>query len=150
MPPDSPTHRNPSARGRKRLHCLWIVGAGLVGLGVVATLAFLGSGPSWLELESPKVGEVVGTRGLEVVVRFPEIERVAPETFRVLLNGADVTEAFTTGENGAYGRLFALLDGENVLRIEVFATPSWPPGLFLEYDREARIVHRRPLDVDRG
>jgi hypothetical protein len=126
------------------------VGAGLVGLGVVVALALLGSGPSLLELVSPGSGEVVGTGGLEVVVRFPEIERVAPETFRVLLNGADVTEAFTTGENGAYGRLFALLDGENVLRVEVFAVPCWPPGLFFEYDREARIVHRRPLDVNRG
>jgi hypothetical protein len=121
-----------------------------VGPGVVAALALLWSGSSVLELESPRVGEVVGTRGLEVVVRFPEIERVAPETFRVLLNGADVTEAFTTGENGAYGRLFALLDGENVLRVEVFAMPCWPPGLFFEHDREARIVHRRPLDANRG
>jgi hypothetical protein len=85
-----------------------------------------------------------------VVVRFPEIERVAPETFRALLNGADVTDAFTTGENGAYGRLFALLDGENVLRVEVFAMPCWPPGLFLEYGREAPVIHRRPLDVNRG
>ena len=147
---DSPVHRNPSARGHKRLHCLWIVGAGLVGPGVVVALALLWAAPAPLELESPKVGEVVGTRGLEVVVRFPEIGRVAPETFRVLLNGADVTEAFTTGENGAYGRLFALLDGENVLRVEVFATPRWPPGLFFEYGREARVVHRRPLDVHRG
>jgi hypothetical protein len=120
-----------------------------VGAGVVGAL-LLGSGPSPLELESPKAGEVVGTRGLEVVVRFPEISRVAPETFRVLLNGADVTDAFTTGENGAYGRLFALLDGENVLRVEVFAVSCWPPGLFFEYEREARIVYRRPLDVNQG
>jgi hypothetical protein len=113
-------------------------------------LALLWFGGSLLELESPKAGDVVGTRGLEVVVRFPEIERVAPETFRVLLNGADVTEAFTTGENGAYGRLFALLDGENVLRVEVFAALCWPQGLFFEHEREARILHRRPLDVNRG
>ena len=150
MPLVSPAHRISSTRGRRRLHCLWIVGAGLVGAGVVGVLALLVSGPSLLELESPKAGEVVGTRGLEVVVRFPEISRVAPETFRVLLNGADVTEAFTTGENGAYGRLFALLDGENVLRVEVFAVPYWPPGLFFEYEREARIVYRRPLDVNQG
>lgn len=150
MQPDSPTHRISSTRGRKRLHCLWIVGAALLGSGVVGAWALWGSGDRLLELESPKVGEIVGARGLEVVVRFPEIERVAPETFRALLNDADVTEAFTTGENGAYGRLFALLDGENVLRVEVFATPCWPPGLFFEYDREAQIVHRRPLDLNRG
>ncbi len=150
MPPVSPAHRISSTRGRRRLHCLWIVGAGLVGPGVGLTLALLWFGGSLLELESPKAGDVVGTRGIEVVVRFPEIERVAPETFRVLLNGADVTEAFTTGENGAYGRLFALLDGENVLRVEVFAALCWPQGLFFEYEREARILHRRPLDVHRG
>jgi hypothetical protein len=121
-----------------------------VGPGVVVAWALFWTGPSLLELESPRVGEVVGPRGLDVVVRFPEIERVAPETFRALLNGADVTDAFTTGENGAYGRLFALLDGENVLRVEVFAMPCWPPGLFLEYGREAPVIHRRPLDVNRG
>jgi hypothetical protein len=104
MPPDSPTHRIPLTRGRKRLHRLWVVGASLVGLGVALILATLPARPPLLELESPQRGEVVGAEGLEVVVRFPVIERVAPETFRVLLNGADVTEDFTTGENGAYGR----------------------------------------------
>jgi hypothetical protein len=121
-----------------------------VSVGVAVALAVLWTGPSLLELESPRVGEVVGTGGLEVVVRFTEVERVAPETFRVLLNGADVTEVFTTGENGAYGKLFALLDGENLLRVEVFAMPHWPSGLFLEHRRDARVVHRRPLDVNQG
>jgi hypothetical protein len=121
-----------------------------VGLGVALILATLPARPPLLELESPQRGEVVGAEGLEVVVRFPVIERVAPETFRVLLNGADVTEDFTTGENGAYGRLFGLLDGENLLRVEVFATLCWPGGLFLEHGREAWVVHRRPLDVNRG
>lgn len=151
MPTRSPSHPPPSTRGRKKLYGLWIVGAGLVLPGVgLALLGVLWSGASLLELESPRVGDVVGNEGLEVVVRFPEVERVAPETFRVLLNDADVTDVFTTGENGAYGRLFALLDGENVLRVEVFGKPCWPPGLFFEYDREARVLHRRPLDVNRG
>lgn len=151
MSPDSPTHRNPCGRGRSRRHRLWLVGAGLAGPGV-ALLAFLvlWGGAPLLELRSPRTGERVGTEGVEVAVRFPEIGRVAPETLRVLLNEADVTEALTTGENGAYGRLFALLDGENVLRVEVFARPRWPPWLLLEQRREVRIVHRRPLDVDRG
>ena len=37
--------------------------------------------------------------------QFPGRRAVAAETFRALLNGADVTDLLTTGENGCYGQL---------------------------------------------
>jgi hypothetical protein len=92
----------------------------------------------------------VGPEGLEVMVRFTAQERVAPETFRVLLNGADVTESFTTGENGSVGRLHGLLDGENRVRAEVFGRSRLAPWLLVEQAHEVRVTHRRPLDLDRG
>ena len=121
----------------------------LAAVGVAAGL-WLGLRAPFLEVESPTPGAVVGTGGVEVVVRFPVGGRVAPETFRALLNGADVTGSFTTAENGAYGRLFGVLDGENRLRLEVFGRSWWPDSLLLEHGRELTILHRRPLDLDRG
>jgi hypothetical protein len=113
-------------------------------------LAVLPFGRPFLRLEAPAPGTVVGPEGLEVMVRFASGERVAPETFRVLLNGADVTESFTTGENGAVGRLHSLLDGENRLRAEVFGRSPLLPWLLVEQGHEVRVTHRRPLDLDRG
>jgi hypothetical protein len=128
-----------------------------LGLVVVLTsagllpLALLGRiGWPLLRLEAPRAGEVVGPSGLDVMVRFTDTARVAPETFRVLLNGADVTESFTTGENGSVGRLHTLLDGENRVRAEVFGRSRLVPWLLVEEADEISIVHRRPLDLDRG
>jgi hypothetical protein len=99
---------------------------------------------------SPRPGAVVGLEGVEVLVRFRPGEATAPETFRALLNGADVTDLFQTGENGAYGRLHALLEGENVLRIEVFGRAPWRRGRWFEQAREVHVRLRPPLDASRG
>ncbi|MEN8182542.1 MAG: hypothetical protein ABFS46_08410 [Myxococcota bacterium] len=147
----SPAHQNLPAPRRRRLHRLWVVSALLGILGVAVGLpVLLWTSRPLLEFDSPQRDQVIGAEGVEVVVRFPSLARVAPETFRALLNGADVTSDFTTGENGAYGRLFSMLDGENVLRVEVFGWMPWPEGLMLEQGREVRVLHRRRLDVDRG
>jgi len=122
--------------------------AACAGLFPLALLAPIGS--PLLRLEAPRAGEVVGPIGLEVMVRFTDVERVAPETFRVLLNGADVTESFTTGENGSVGRLHSLLDGENRVRAEVFGRSRLAPWILVEEVREISVMHRRPLDLDRG
>ena len=122
--------------------------AACAGLFPLALLAPIGS--PLLRLEAPRAGEVVGPIGLEVMVRFTDVERVAPETFRVLLNGADVTESFTTGENGSVGRLHSLLDGDNRVRAEVFGRSRLAPWILVEEVREISVMHRRPLDLDRG
>jgi hypothetical protein len=93
---------------------------------------------------------VIGPEGLEVMVRFTGEGRVAPETFRILLNGADVTEGFITGENGSVGRLHGLLDGDNRVRAEVFGKSRLAPWILVEQGHEVRVTHRRPLDLDRG
>jgi hypothetical protein len=131
------------------------VALGLLGLGAASALAavilVLGPiGSPSLILKSPRPGEVIGIEGVEVVVGFEAEAGVEPATFRALLNGADVTPGFVTAENGAWGRVHALLDGENVLRVEVFGRPAWARGVLVEAHREVRVVHRRPLDADRG
>lgn len=128
--------------GPKLLLLVFAACAGLAGL--------LPLGSPLLRVEAPRAGEVVGPAGLEVMVRFMDVARVAPETFRVLLNGADVTESFTTGENGSVGRLHSLLDGENRVRAEVFGRSRLVPWLLVEEGDELSVTHRRPLDVDRG
>jgi hypothetical protein len=123
----------------------------LVALAAWAALAGLVPlGRPLLRVESPRSGDVVGPGGLEVMVRFTDGGRVAPETFRVLLNGADVTESFTTGENGSVGHLHSLLDGENRVRAEVFGRSRFVPWLLVEEGEEIAVTHRRPLDLDRG
>jgi hypothetical protein len=84
------------------------------------------------------------------MVQFPDEESVAAETLRILLNGADMTGEITTADNGAYGRLYSVLDGENVLRFEVFGRRWWLPGLLLEEAREVRFLVRLPQDLNRG
>lgn len=145
----SPTRLESPVRGLRSLPRLCAVGATLGAAGVAGALG-LGVLAPLLEIETPQPREVVRLAGAEVVVRFAGPGRVAPETLRALLNGADVTPGFTTGENGAYGRLHALLDGENVIRVEVFGRPWWAAGLLFEQAREVRILQRRPLDLDRG
>ncbi len=107
-------------------------------------------GPVLVEIISPSPGDIVGIEGVEVFVRLSPGGRVMPETMRVLLNGADVTAALTTGENGAYGKLHALLDGENVLRVEVFGRVPWGEGRLFEQSREVVVRLRRPLYPFRG
>jgi hypothetical protein len=92
----------------------------------------------------------VAPGGIDVLVRFAPRERVAPETFRCLLNGLDVTEVLTTGENGAYGRVYRLVDGENVLRLEIFGRVWWSRDSLVERSREIRFRLRRRIDLHQG
>jgi hypothetical protein len=136
--------RRPARRTFRRLLVAAAVSLGLGGLGLAA------AGPALLRVVEPQQGTVVGATGVEVMVQFPEEGRVAPETLRVLLNGTDMTGELTTAGNGAYGRLYALLDGENVLRFEVFGRRWWLPGVLMEEAREVRFLVRHPQDLDRG
>jgi hypothetical protein len=107
------------------------------------------NGPTLIEVLAPRPGAQVGLGGIELLVRFPT-EVALGETFRALLNGADVTELLTTGENGCQGRLVDLLPGENRLRLEIFGRLPWAPQRLFEQSRELRIRMRPPLELDRG
>lgn len=103
-----------------------------------------------LQVQLPLPDQSVGHEGLELLVRFPGSGRAQGATFRALLNGADVTESLDTADNGAHGRLQGLLDGENVLRLEIFGRAPGPLGLLWEEVREIRIFFQRPVSVDRA
>ena len=107
-------------------------------------------GPGLVSVVSPRPGEVVGLDGIRLIARVPVDRRVRPGSVRVFLNGADVTHQVITANNGAVGQLHGLLDGENVLRVEVEATSWWLDGRPWAAAREVRFLARRPLDLDRG
>jgi hypothetical protein len=134
-------------RSPRRIRRWILLGAALLGAGALALSA---ATPVLMQVVQPAPGTVVGAAGVEVMVLFPPGSRVAVDTFRVLLNGADATSEFTTGTNGAYGRLHELLDGENRLRFEVFGRRWWLPGWLVEEAREVRFLVRQPQDLDRG
>ncbi len=130
----------------------WVAGAATAALllAVGVGLVFATRAPSFLSVVVPADGQVIGLEGVEVMVHFIASDRVESGTFRLLLNGSDVTRELTTGANGAYGRLYALLDGENVLRFSVFGRRWFPSSELVEQIRETTVVARRPLDLDRG
>jgi len=124
--------------------CGWlrtVVGRGFCPLGF--------GGRCLLEVRAPHGSAVLPMGGVEVLVGFREGAMVLPETFRCLLNNDDVTERLTLGENGAGGRLYGLVEGENRIRFEVFGQ-GWWPGRYFEDVREV-ILHITPLpNIDRA
>jgi hypothetical protein len=118
-------------------------------LALVGTWLWVRAAPL-LDVQLPVPGQTVGHEGIELLVRFPSSGRARVSTFRALLNGADVTAGLDTAENGVYGTLQGLLDGENVLRLEVFGRPPWPIGPLWEETRELRINFRRSVSSDRA
>jgi hypothetical protein len=109
-----------AAAVRSALAALLTVSALLLWRGREAGVApWLTFGGPLLELASPLPGERLPITAVELLVTFPN-ERVVADTFRCLLNGADVTGRLTLAENGAGGTLFPLREGRNTLRVEVF------------------------------
>ncbi len=107
------------------------------------------NGPLLMEIVSPQPGETIGLGGIELLVQFPRTG-AASETFRALLNGADVTDLLTTGENGCYGHLLGVLPGDNLLRLEIFGRVPWSDGQLFEQSREVRVRMRPPQNLDQG
>jgi hypothetical protein len=107
------------------------------------------NGPRLLEVVSPRPGQVVGIEGIELLVQVSR-EEAAWETLRVLLNGADVTDLLTAGENGCYGRLLGLLPGDNVLRLEIFGRVPWERDQLFEQAHTVRVRMRPPPHLDQG
>lgn len=147
-PPASPGGPpSPASSVRRRSLAL-----ALLTLANCALMALLVSpgGPEVVSVLSPRPGQVVGVDGVQLVAQVPVDGRVEPGSLRVLLNGADVTSQVITAQNGVAGQLHALLDGENVLRVEVRASSWWLDGRPWSAAREVRFIARRPLDLDRG
>ena len=107
------------------------------------------NGPVLMQVVSPEPGATIGLEGIELLVQFPA-DHAAAETFRALLNGADVTDLLTTGENGCYGKLLGLLPGDNLLRLEVFGRVPWSEDQLFEQSREVRVRMRPPQNLDQG
>jgi len=145
-PPTSPAPGLAPPRRRRTL------ALGALTLANCAFMALLVSpgGPALVSVVSPRPGEVVGLDGVRLVARVPVDGRVRPASLRVLLNGADVTGQVITARNGVVGQLHGLLDGENVVRVEVEASSWWLDDRPWAAAREVRFVARRPLDLDRG
>ncbi len=106
-------------------------------------------GPSLLEVRSPRPAQLYAPGSLPVVVSFPSFDRVAPGTFRCLLNGEDVTHQLTLGTHGAAGSVFPLREGENSLRVEVYARGLWL-GRFFEDAVDVPFRVRGGLMLDRS
>ena len=124
-----------------------VVGGAAALLAAAAALAagVRPLGPPLVELVAPVEGEV-GDEALEVLLRFPHTERTHPETLRVTLNGADVTDSFVVAGNGALGTVVLIVDGSNVLRIGVFGRAWWAGDRLVEHTAEHRFRVRRPID----
>ena len=133
--------------GPQRLGRALLAAVALVGIALWPSLP--PNGPVLLDVVSPEPGATIGVDGIEVLVQFPT-DAVAAETFRALLNGADVTDLLTTGENGCYGQLVGLLPGDNLLRLEVFGRVPWSEGRLFEQSREVRVRMRPPQNLDQG
>jgi hypothetical protein len=125
--------------------------AGLLTGAVIGTLlgglGFRGADP--LRLEPAILSRRVGTAGVFVAVTFPG-GYIEPSSFRVRLNGADVTPLVTVAANGASGRLHGLLEGENLLELSAFARAPWRRDVLLQFERRVRVLYRPRLDADRG
>lgn len=135
----------------------WLPGDGDLWLRL-ERLAFVG--PALVEIRLPAPGQQVPVGAVEVLVGFPDSQRVAVDTFRCLLNDDDITDRLTLGSNGAGGSLVGLVAGPNRLRFEVFGRSWWGPRFVQEAHEIAfevrpipyldRASHERRLDTEGG
>ena len=130
----------------KRLTPLFAVIIVLLGGGwfLRAQLShFFYVGPALMRIQTPDEEVSVPIGAVDVVIEFPDHERVASETFECLLNGLDVTGSLTIGRNGAVGEIVGLREGDNRIRLRVFGRSYWSDH-YVDEEREF-IVHVRPV-----
>ena len=137
------SQKNPSRRPRRWGPALWI---GIPALGLALVAGIYPLGPSLVELIAPAADVRSTNEAVEVLLRFPRTELTHPETLRVLVNGADVTDGFDVASNGAIGDVVLLVDGENRLEVSVFGRAWWSRQRLVEHRVELRITIERPID----
>ena len=134
----------------------WLAGAALGAALLVGLTSRLSAelrrwvyvGTPLLELSTPLPDQELTRAGVEVLVRFNG-SRVSPPSFRCLLNGRDVTDQLTVGENGAGGAVVGLAEGANQIRVEVFGRGWWRDRYF-EDSRQVRVIVRPLPFIDRA
>jgi hypothetical protein len=129
----------------KRLLALFAVTSVLVPLAWVFRLElvrFAYVGPPLMRVQAPLEELEVQIGAVDVLIEFPDRERVAVETFECLLNGQNVTDSLTIGKNGAAGEIVGLREGDNRIRLRVFGRSFWSDR-FVDEDR-VFVVRVRP------
>jgi hypothetical protein len=111
-------------------------------------LAFVGA-PLFEVRVQGEPAERFRTGSVEVFVGFAQGDRVAWDTFRVVLNGRDVTGQLTLGRNGAHGKLLGLTEGSNQLELQLFGR-SWWGGSFIEDEQVLTLQVAGHPDLDRA
>ena len=102
-----------------------------------------------LEVRSPVETELYAPGGVPVLVAYADARRVAAGSLRCLLNGRDVTHQLTLGSNGAAGRIFPVREGDNSLRVDVYAQGLWTARYF-EDSVELRFKVRGAPSLDQS
>jgi hypothetical protein len=130
----------------KRLASLFAVIAvllGAAGLYRTELVRFAYMGPPLMRVQTPWEALEVPVGAVDVLIEFPDRERIAVETFECQLNGLDVTESLTIGRNGAAGEIVGLREGDNRIRVRVFGKSYWSDR-FIDEER-VFVVRVRPI-----
>jgi hypothetical protein len=96
---------------------------------------FVYVGPPLMRIQTPSERSEVPVGAVDVLIEFPDGERVATETFECSLNGLDVTESLTVGRNGVAGQVVGLREGDNKIRLRVFGRSFWS-NRFVDEERD--------------
>jgi hypothetical protein len=130
----------------KRFASLFAVIAILLGgawLYRVELVRFAYVGPPLMRVQTPWEELEIAVGAVDVLIEFPDRERVAVETFECELNGLDVTQSLTIGKNGAVGEIVGLREGDNRIRLRVFGKSFWSDR-FIDEER-IFVVRVRPI-----
>jgi hypothetical protein len=114
----------------------WVFRDGLV--------RFFYMGPPLMRIEAPSADTSDAPVGaVDVLIEFPDGDRVAVETFDCSLNGLDVTDSLTIGRNGVAGQVVGLREGDNKIRLRVFGRSFWS-NRYVDEERDL-VVRVRSL-----
>jgi len=135
----------------KRFTRLFAVTSVLLALAALSAWVFQAElaqlvyvGPPLMRIETPgSLHSEVPVGAVDVLIEFPDSDRVATETFECSLNGLDVTESLTIGRNGVAGQVVGLREGDNKIRVRVFGRSFWN-NRFVDEERDL-VVRVRSL-----